>query len=89
VAISTAGLIIHKIMTIIQNNSDLLGYLIAQSDTGKKDWFGFPQQKILTINLAYEIARNHADTLTPEQVIDYVLDLNNNIFKRIVIRSLN
>jgi hypothetical protein len=76
-------------MTTIQNNNDLLNYLITQSETGKKDWFGFPQQKILTMNLAYEIAKNHANHLSPEQVVDYVLDLNNNIFKKIVIRNLN
>jgi len=76
-------------MNTIQNNNDLLQYLISQSESGKKDWFGFSQQKILSMDLAYEIARNHASTMTPQQVIDYVLSLNNLIFQKIVIRNLN
>jgi hypothetical protein len=71
-------------MSIIQNNNDLLQYLISQADSGRKDWFGFSQQKIISINLAYEIARNHADVMTPEMVVDYVILLNTMIFKKIV-----
>lgn len=69
----------------IQNTNDLLGYLIEQAGTGRKDWFGFTQQKIVGINLCYDIARNHANTMTPDQVVQYVLNLNNAIFKTIII----
>jgi hypothetical protein len=68
----------------IQNNTDLLGYLVEQAGTGRKDWFGFSQQKIVGINLCYDIARNHADTMSPDQVVQYVLSLNNAIFKTII-----
>ena len=74
--------------TIIQNNNDLLGYLISQAESGKKDWFGFSTQKITSLNLAFDIARNHADTMNPEQVVDYVVELNKQIFKKIIIGNL-
>jgi hypothetical protein len=76
-------------MTIIQNSNDLLGYLVSQAESGKKDWFGFPQQKITGINLAFDIAKNHASSMTPEEVVDYVLQLNSLIFKKIIIGKLN
>ena len=75
-------------MTTIQNNNDLLGYLISQAESGKKDWFGFSTQKITSLNLAFDIARNHADTMNPEQVVDYVVELNKQIFKKIIIGNL-
>jgi hypothetical protein len=76
-------------MSIIQNNNDLLGYLINQAESGKKDWFGFSQQKITGINLAFDIAKNHADSMSPEEVVDYVIQLNSMIFKKIIIGKLN
>jgi len=36
-------------MTTIQNNKDLLHFLIDQAGSGKKDWFGFSEQKITGI----------------------------------------
>jgi hypothetical protein len=76
-------------MTTIQNNNDLLGYLINQAESGKKDWFGFSQQKITGINLAFDIAKHHANSMTPEEVVDYVIQLNSFIFKKIIIGKLN
>ena len=35
------------------------------------------QQKIIGITLAHQIAANHADKLTPTQIVDYVIELNN------------
>ena len=71
-------------MTTIQNNSDLLGFLIRQSDSGAKNWFGFHQQRITGINLAYDIARCHADKLTPTEIVDFVIALNNQIYTKII-----
>jgi len=71
-------------MTTINNNSDLLSFLISQSNSGTKNWFGFQQQRIAGINAAYEIAKRHADTLSPDEVVDYVVKLNNAIYHKII-----
>lgn len=68
----------------IENNTDLLSYLISQSSSGDKKWFGFPQQKITGIHTIYEIAKYHADTMTPEEVVEYVIKLNNAIYNKII-----
>lgn len=71
-------------MTTIHNTNDLLSYLVTLSQTGQKNWFGFPQQRIAGIHLAYEIAVAHADTMSPEEVVDYVIRLNNTIFQKLL-----
>ena len=71
-------------MTTIQNSNDLLSYIVTLAQSGQKNWFGFPQQRIAGIHLAYEIAKNHADKMSPEEVADYVVQLNNAIFLKIV-----
>lgn len=71
-------------MTTIQNTNDLLSYLVTLSQTGQKNWFGFPQQRIAGIHLAYEIAIAHADKMSPEEVVDYVVRLNNTIFQKLL-----
>jgi len=68
----------------IQSNNDLLGFLISQSNSGVKNWFGFQQQRIAGINTAYEIAKIHADKLSPEEVVDYVVKLNNAIYQKMI-----
>jgi len=68
----------------IKNNNDLLNYLLIQMDSGQKNWFGFPQQRITGINLAHQIAAMHADKLTPKEVVDYVVELNNEIYKSFI-----
>ena len=68
----------------IQSKNDLLGFLISQSNSGVKNWFGFQQQRIAGINTAYEIAKIHADTLSPEEVVDYVVKLNNAIYQKMI-----
>lgn len=68
-----------------QNNSEaLLQYLVVQANSGNKNWFGYQQQRIVGINLAYKIAERHADTMTPEQVTDYVVNLNNSIYRKLI-----
>lgn len=71
-------------MTTIQNNNDLLSFLLSRANSGAKNWFGFSEQRITGINLAYDIARNHADTMSPEEVVDYVVRLNNMIHSKII-----
>ena len=46
--------------------------------------FGFQQQRIAGIHIAYEIAKLHADKMTPEEVADYAYKLNNAIYSRLV-----
>lgn len=70
----------------IQNTNDLLGFLAQQADQ-RKDWFGFLQQRITAISLAHEIAKNHAPSMTPEQVVDYAVALNECLYHRIVRRQ--
>lgn len=67
----------------IQDNSDLLSYLITQASE-RKDWFGFTQQRITAISLAHEIARNHADKIPPEQAVDYAIQLNEAVYQKII-----
>ena len=71
-------------MTIQNNSQDLLNYLVSQANSGQKNWFGFQQQRIAGINVAYEIAKHHADKMTPEQCAEYALRLNNAIYNKLV-----
>jgi hypothetical protein len=68
----------------IKSQNDLLGFLISQAGSGQKNWFGFAQQRLTGINLVHEIAANHADKMSPEQVVDYVIALNNNIYQKLI-----
>ena len=71
-------------MTTIQNSTDLLNFIITQANSEHKNWFGFQEQKIAGINTAYAMAINHADKMTPDEIVDYVLRLNNLIFQKII-----
>jgi hypothetical protein len=71
-------------MTIQNNSQDLLQFLIHQANSGSKDWFGFRPQKIAGIDLAYKIAANHADKMTPDEIAEYVIKLNNCIFTKLL-----
>lgn len=70
--------------TQIKNNNDLLGYLLEQSLLAPKSWFGFPQQKLTGIALIHAIAANHADKMSPSEIVQYVIDLNNEIYNGII-----
>lgn len=70
----------------IETTNDLLDYLVRQMDSGARDWFGYPQQKVIGVVLAYEIAMRHADILTPDEVVDYVASLNNAIYAKLICR---
>ena len=76
-------------MTTIQNSQDLLAYLVHCANSGDKQWFGWPQQRIAGIHLAYEIATTHADKFSPEEVVDYVIRLNNAIYQKLLKGSGN
>jgi hypothetical protein len=87
VAVATAGLTTPKreqMTTTIQNNNDLFSYLVTQASSGTKNWFGFHQQRIAGINIAYEIAKHHADTMNPEEVADYAKRLNDAIYDKMI-----
>jgi hypothetical protein len=71
-------------MTPIETSSDLLSYIVSQASSGNKNWFGFSQQRILGIHLSYEIAKLHADKMTPEEVASYAFKLNNAIHAKII-----
>jgi hypothetical protein len=72
-------------MTQHINGSDaLLNYLIGLSATGQKNWFGFQQQRLTGIDLAYRIAVAHADKMTPSEVVNFVIDLNNEIYNKML-----
>lgn len=70
--------------TTIQNTGDLLDFLVKQM-AERKDWFGRSQQKITSISLAHKIAENHASQMTPVEVVEYALCLNEEIYKRIIV----
>lgn len=66
------------------NNSEaLLQYLITQASS-QKNWFGFLEQRIAGVDLAYKIAANHADKLSPNQIVTYVKQLNDEIYEEIL-----
>lgn len=68
----------------IQNNNDLLAYLIDRAKSGEARWFGFEQQKIAGIQLCYEMAKIYADKMTAEQIVDYVIKLNGQIYSKLL-----
>lgn len=71
-------------MTTPNNSDALLTYIVKQADSGNKNWFGFPQQRVAGIDVAYRIAITHANTMTPDEVVDYVVRLNNAIYNKII-----
>lgn len=71
-------------MTQINSTEDLFSYIVSQSNSGSKNWFGFQQQRIVGIHMAYEIAKIHADSMTPEQIAEYVDKLNTAIYKKLI-----
>lgn len=70
-------------MTTVKDNTDLLSFLVAQSDSSK-NWFGFTQQRITAIALAHDIARNHADKMSPDDAVNYAIALNQVIYDKII-----
>lgn len=70
-------------MTTIKDSNDLLSFLVGQAGS-RKDWFGFTQQRITAVALAHEIAANHADKMTPSEAVNYAIDLNQEIYNKII-----
>lgn len=68
---------------IVKDSNDLLNFLVAQSDSSK-NWFGFQQQRITAIALAHDIAKNHADKMSPNEVVNYAVALNETIYHKII-----
>lgn len=69
----------------IKNNSDaLLNFLIGRAASGEKNWFGFLEQRIAGVDLVYRIAVNHADKMKPAEVVEYVLQLNDEIYQKML-----
>lgn len=64
----------------VKSENDLLSYLATRMGSGDKNWFGFSEQRLTGVALAHEIAARHADKFTPEQVVEYVVKLNNAIY---------
>ncbi len=64
----------------VKSQNDLLSYLFDRMASGDKNWFGFPEQRLTGVALAHEIAARHADKFTPEQIVEYVVKLNNAIY---------
>ena len=62
---------------------DLLNYLLAQASE-RKDWFSFSTQRITSIALAHDIAANHADKLSPTEAVEYAIELNQQIYDKII-----
>ena len=60
-----------------------MSYLLTQADT-RKDWFGFTQQRMTAVTLAHQIAKQHADKMSPDEVVDYALKLNQAIYNKII-----
>ena len=71
-------------MTKDNNSEALLNYLVTLTQTGQKNWFGFQQQRVAGIDLAYRIASLHADKMTPDEVVNYVVELNNSIYNKMI-----
>lgn len=69
--------------TTIQNTNDLLTFLVNQAES-RKDWFGFTQQRMTAITLAHDIAKIHADKMTPQEVVQYAAQVNEAIYKTII-----
>lgn len=76
-------------MTIQNNSDELFSYLVSQESTGSKIWFGFKQQRIMGIYLSYEIAKHHADKLSPEECADFAFRLNNAIYEKLLVKGNN
>jgi hypothetical protein len=71
-------------MTVqIKDSNDLLTFLVTQAES-RKDWFGFTQQRITAVALAHDIARHNADKMSPDQVVQYAMDLNEAIYHKII-----
>ena len=65
-------------------NNGLLDYLVNRASSNDKNWFGFPEQRITGITLAHEIAKHHADKMTPDEVVNYAIKLNDACYHKII-----
>lgn len=68
----------------VNNSEALLSYLIGLAGTGQKNWFGYQQQRLAGTDLAYRIAAQHANTMKPKEIVEFVIELNNEIYEKIL-----
>lgn len=68
----------------IKSTNDLLSFLMSQASSGQKNWFGFLEQRIAGVDLVYKIAANHADKMTPQDIVAFVKELNDEIYEQIL-----
>ena len=71
-------------MTTPNNSEALLHYLISRANSGDKNWFGFQQQRIAGIDVVYRMAVAHGDKMTPDEIVAYVIELNNKIYNKMI-----
>jgi hypothetical protein len=77
----------EELLKFIKDKPDggLIAYINERVEAGEKQWFGRMQQRVTGIQLAHQIAANHADKMTPTQIAEFVSELNDQIFKKIVL----
>ncbi len=46
--------------------------------------FQFWKQRLTAVSLAHEIAKNHANTMSPEEVVDFAVRVNDSIYQHII-----
>lgn len=68
----------------IKSANDLLTFLDRNKDTDPNRWFSYAQQRMTGVALAHSIAANHADKFSPDEVVDYVVNLNNAIYNKMI-----
>lgn len=68
----------------IKSSNDLLAFLDRHKDTDPNRWFSYAQQRMTGVALAHAIAARHADKFAPEQIVDYVVKLNNAIYNKMI-----
>ena len=68
----------------VKSSNDLLAFLDRHKDTDPNRWFSFAQQRMTGVALCHAIAANHADKFSPEQIVDYVVSLNNAVYTKMI-----
>lgn len=65
-------------------NNGLLDYLVSRANSNDKNWFGFPEQRVTAIALAHDIAKLHANNLTPEECVNFAIKVNDACYHKII-----
>lgn len=62
----------------------LRAFMLESMSRDPNKWYGYPLQRAMMIELALVVAEKFADRMEPFEVVDYVIALNEQIYKRIV-----